>query len=175
MKKKSIRVVQKLVEKGVRNFTTYLATSAFQDSGLAFDLEAVQPPFFNASPGRSRFSDPEPHALPHRRPRRTALRLTKICRLRLLRQRLLRCRRRRPRSRRCPRNRLRPARHPARHPRARCHPPPQRRRRALFWTRTCELLRPVGRPSVGGSDYSRTAAPCERLMEKSAPQLRLKS
>ena len=175
MKKKSIRVVQKLVEKGVRNFTTYLATSAFQDSGLAFDLEAVQPPFFNASPGRSRFSDPEPHALPHRRPRRTALRLTKICRLRLLRQRLLRCRRRCPRSRRCPRNRLRPARRPARHPRARCHPPPQRRRRAPFWTRTCELLRPVGRPSVGGSDYSRTAAPCERLMEKSAPQLRLKS
>ena len=45
MKKKSIRVVQKLVEKGVRNFTTYLATSAFQDSGLAFDLEAVHPPF----------------------------------------------------------------------------------------------------------------------------------
>ena len=41
MKKKSIRVVQKLVEKGVRNFTTYLATSAFQDSGLAFDLEAT--------------------------------------------------------------------------------------------------------------------------------------
>ena len=62
MKKKSIRVVQKLVEKGVRNFTTYLATSAFQDSGLAFDLEAVHPPplFFNALPGRSRFSDPEP-------------------------------------------------------------------------------------------------------------------
>ena len=175
MKKKTIRVVQKLVEKSVRRFTQDLATSAFQNSGLAFDLEAVQPPFFNASPGRSRFSDPEPHALPHRRPRRTALRLTKICRLRLLRQRLLRCRRRCPRSRRCPRNRLRPARRPARHPRARCHPPPQRRRRALFWTRTCELLRPVGRPSVGGSDYSRTAAPCERLMEKSAPQLRLKS
>ena len=175
MKKKTIRVVQKLVEKSVRRFTQDLATSAFPNSGLAFDLEAVQPPFFNASPGRSRFSDPETHALPHRRPRRTALRLTKICRLRLLRQRLLRCRRRRPRSRRCPRNRLRPARRPARHPRARCHPPPQRRRRALFWTRTCELLRPVGRPSVGGSDYSRTAAPCERLMEKSAPQLRLKS
>ena len=154
MKKKTIRVVQKLVEKSVRRFTQDLATSAFQNSGLAFDLEAVQPPFFNASPGRSRFSDPEPHALPHRRPRRTALRLTKICRLRLLRQRLLRCRRRRPRSRRCPRNRLRPARRPARHPRARCHPPPQRRRRALFWTRTCELLRLGARPSVEGSDYS---------------------
>ena len=166
MKKKTIRVVQKLVEKSVRRFTQDLATSAFPNSGLAFDLEAVQPPFFNASPGRSRFSDPEPHALPHRRPRRTALRLTKICRLRLLRQRLLRCRRR------CPRNRLRPARRPARHPRARCHPPPQRRRR-VSRTPTCERL--VGRPSVGGSDYSRTAAPCERLMERIAPQLRLKS
>ena len=166
MKKKTIRVVQKLVEKSVRRFTQDLATSAFPNSGLAFDLEAVQPPFFNASPGRSRFSDPEPHALPHRRPRRTALRLTKICRLRLLRQRLLRCRRR------CPRNRLRPARHPARHPRARCHPPPQRRRR-VSRTPTCERL--VGRPSVGGSDYSRTAAPCERLMERIAPQLRLKA
>ena len=111
----------------------------------------------------------------HRRLPRKALRLTKICRLRLLRQRLLRCRRRCPRSRRCPRNRLRPARRPARHPRARCHPPPQRRRRALFWTRTCELLRLVARPSVEGSDYSRTAAPCERLMERIAPQLRLKA
>ena len=170
MKKKSIRVVQKLVEKGVRNFTTYLATSAFQDSGLAFDLEVVHPPFSNAFPGRSSFFDPEPRiTLSHRRPRRTALLRTKICRLRLLRQRLLRCRRR------CPRNRLRPARRPSRHPRWKSHPPPHRRRRALFWTRTCELLRPVGRPSVGGSDYSRTAAPCERLMEKSAPQLRLKS
>ena len=60
MKKKTIRVVQKLVEKSVRRFTQDLATSAFPNSGLAFDLEAVQPPFFNAYQGRSRFSDPEP-------------------------------------------------------------------------------------------------------------------
>ena len=45
MKKKTIRVVQKLVEKSVRRFTQDLATSAFPNSGLAFDLEAVQPPF----------------------------------------------------------------------------------------------------------------------------------
>ena len=55
MKKKSIRVVQKLVEKGVRNFTTYLATSAFQDSGLAFDLEVVHPPFFQCISGEVQF------------------------------------------------------------------------------------------------------------------------
>ena len=51
MKKKTIRVVQKLVEKSVRRFTQDLATSAFPNSGLAFDLEAVQPPFFQCISG----------------------------------------------------------------------------------------------------------------------------
>ena len=59
MKKKTILGVQKLVEKGVRRFTQDLATTAFQDSGLAFDVEADDPLFFKAFPG-SRFSDPEP-------------------------------------------------------------------------------------------------------------------
>ena len=52
MKKKTIRVVQKLVEKSVRRFTQDLATSAFQNSGLAFDLEAVDPPFFQCISGK---------------------------------------------------------------------------------------------------------------------------
>ena len=51
VKKKTIRVVQKLVEKSVRRFTQDLATSAFPNSGLAFDLEAVQPPFFQCISG----------------------------------------------------------------------------------------------------------------------------
>ena len=60
MKKKTIRVVQKLVEKSVRRFTQDLATSAFQNSGLAFDLEAVDPPPLLSMHFRevSRFSDP---------------------------------------------------------------------------------------------------------------------
>ena len=52
MKKKTIRVVQKLVEKSVRRFTQDLATSAFPNSGLAFDLEAVEPPFFQCISGK---------------------------------------------------------------------------------------------------------------------------
>ena len=59
MKKKTIRVVQKLVEKSVRRFTQDLATSAFPNSGLAFDLEAVEPPLLSMHIREvSRFSDP---------------------------------------------------------------------------------------------------------------------